>query len=121
MKFSYVSLVCVIASLTINGAISAVTNTATLLAVTPAGIAIYLIVGFGGPQAFLGQQTDSSMQLGTGVLTIILGLISLGLGALGSGILTEWGLGFINLLTLLGIGMIWASIWGFEEGYSSIA
>lgn len=120
MKDSHVALVGIIVSLAINGAISAVTNTATYLAVTPVGVAVYLIVGIGAPQAFIGQQNDSSMELGMSVLAIVAGLISLGLGVLGTGILADWGSGFINLLLILVVGIIlWTGIRQFKEGYSS--
>lgn len=122
MKYFHAALVGVLASLAINGAISAATNTATILAVTPVGIAVYLVVGIGGPQAFIGQQNGSSMELGMGVLAIVAGFISLGVGALGSGVLADWGTGFINLLTILVVGVIlWASVGQFSEGYASTA
>jgi hypothetical protein len=120
MKDSHVALAGIIASLIINVAISIATNTATYLAVTPAGVAVYLIVGIGAPQAFIGQQNESSMELGMGVLAIVAGLILLGLGVLGFGIFTDWGAGFINLLLILVIGIIlWTGIRQFKEGYSS--
>ncbi|PGF14477.1 hypothetical protein CP556_20345 [Natrinema sp. CBA1119] len=122
MKASHVALVGVIASLAINGAISATTNTATYLAVTPVGIAVYLIVGIGGPQTYIGQQNGSSMELGMGVLAIVAGLVSLGVGVLGSGVLADWGTGFVNLLLILVLGIIlWAGVRQFAEGYSSTA
>jgi hypothetical protein len=120
MKVSHVALVGVIASIAINGVISAATNTATYLAVTPVEIAVYFIVGIGGPQAFIGQQNGSSLELGMGVLAIVAGLISLGVGVLGSGVLANWGTGFISLLLVLVVGItLQAGIRQFAEGYSS--
>lgn len=120
VKDSHVALVGIIASLIINGVISAATNTATYLAVTPVGIAVYLMVGIGAPQAFLGQKNGTSMELGMGVLAIVAGLISLGLGVLGGEILADWGSGFINLLLILVVGiMLWAGVREFKEGYAS--
>lgn len=120
MKSSHVAIVGIMASLAINGAISVATNTAMYLAVTPVGVAVYLIVGIGAPQAFIGQQNDSSMELGMGVLAIVAGLISLGLGVLGSGVLADWGAGFVNLLLILVVGItLWVGIRQFAEGYTS--
>lgn len=121
MKDSHVALAGIITSLVINGAISAATNTATYLAVTPVGIAVYLVVGIGAPQAFIGQQNGTGTELGLGVLAIIAGVISLGLGVLGGGVLVDWGSGFINILLVLVVGIIfWAGVRQFSEGYSSV-
>ena len=120
MKDSHIALVGIVASLAINGVISVATNTATYLAVTPVGVTVYFIVGIGAPQAFIGQQNGTSMELGMGVLAIVAGLISLGVGVLGAGILADWGTGFINLLLIIVVGIIlWAGIRQFKEGYSS--
>lgn len=120
MKDSHVVIIGIVASLAINGAISVATNTATYLAVTPVGVAVYLIVGIGAPQAFIGQQNGTSMELGMGVLAIVAGLISLGVGVLGSGVLADWGAGFINLLLILIVGIfLGTGIRQFAAGYTS--
>ncbi|WP_435362018.1 hypothetical protein [Haloarchaeobius sp. DFWS5] len=122
MKPSHATIGCVILSILLNTVISAVTGTASLLAATPVGVAVYLVIGISGPQAITGQQYDSAVHRGMAALAALAGVGVLGIGLLGDGLLASWGIGFANVLFVLFAGIVcWAAANQFAEGYSSAA
>ncbi|WP_323677736.1 hypothetical protein [Halorubellus sp. PRR65] len=110
----------VVVAVCANAVLGAVTETATLLAVTPVGVLVYLVVGVGLPQLVVYRRTASTGALGTSVLVGVLSGAVLVAGLLGGGLWSDWGGWFaaLLLLALLGV-LLGVSGRAFADGYRS--
>lgn len=94
---------------------------ATVFASTPAGFAIYLVVGIGLPQYLLSRETGSPTQLGLAALSVVAGvLVVLGSLILGSPT-QEWGAGFVLLFLVVIGNVLGAIVREFRAGYRTDA
>lgn len=95
--------------------VGSVTDTPTLLAQTPAGISIYLVLALGVPQLVLGKETSDPIRLGLGTLSMLAG----GLVVLMWPAFATVGPGFLTVLLLVVLGSLGgAAIGAFRRGYT---
>jgi peptidoglycan/LPS O-acetylase OafA/YrhL len=108
----------VLAAVCVNAVLGYATGTATLLAVTPAGIAIYLFGGVAIPQFVVHRRTASTGALGASALAGVASGAVLVAALLDGGLYADWGGGFVTLLTLALLGVVLSASWrAFAEGY----
>ncbi|WP_227134197.1 hypothetical protein [Halorubellus salinus] len=102
----------------VNAVLGFVSETATLLAVTPVGILVYLVVGVALPQLAVYRRTASAGALGASVLVGVLSGVVLVAALLDGGLWIDWGSGFATLLLLALLGaLLGASGREFVDGY----
>ena len=108
----------VVVAVCVNGALGYVTGTATLLAVTPVGIAVYLLGGVAVPQFVVHRRTASTGALGASALAGVASGAVLVVGLLDAGLYADWGGSFVTLLSLALLGVVLSASWrAFAEGY----
>ena len=110
----------IVVAVCVNAVLGVVSGTATLLAVTPVGILVYLVVGVGLPQFAVYRRTASAGALGASVLAAVLSGTVFVAALLDGGLWSDWGGEFVTLLLLAVVGaLLGASGREFVDGYRS--
>ncbi|RZH67697.1 hypothetical protein [Natrinema altunense] len=120
MKRSVVIAGCLGVAVLLAGLVSAITESAAVLGVTPAGIGLYLAVGIGLPQYLLYRTSRSPLQLGLTILAVAGAAIAILVGLVRGSLHADWGTGFIVLLVYVVVGnLLGAGVRAFRSGYRS--
>lgn len=118
MRSRNVALAGVVASVALALLVSALTNTAAYVELTPVTVAIYLLVGVAVPQYVISRQTGSATSLGLAAFAAAGGTLALGAGALTVGLMGTWGPDLIAVLLLVVVGSFLGEIGrAFLAGY----
>lgn len=93
----------------LTGVVSVASGTPAILAQTPTGAAIYLIVGVAAPQLVLGRRSDDAIRIGMGLLAGVVGLT-----LLLSGLFVEMSIlgesTFVNVMAIIVAGIVIGTI-----------
>lgn len=119
MDHRTIVLTGIFASIVVNALLSTVTSPATLPAMTPLGIIVYLLLGLAIPQFVLSQRTDAPGALGRSALCTIAAALVFTAAHLDNGLTSDWGAQFVTVLLLVVFGvLLGTTIRAFARGYA---
>ncbi len=99
------------------GAVSATTGSTALLAATPTGAAIYLVVGVAVPQLLLGRRTGDQTRIALALLASVAGGVVFVIGEFTRTTLA--GARFVDVLAILVVGvLLGTAVREFRRGYA---
>lgn len=109
----------IMAAVLLTGSVSAATGTPAVLAQTPVGAAIYLIVGVAVPQLLLGQRGEDAVRTGLGLLAGVAGGVMFVSGLFVEAPLVVGNVGFVDVLAVVVVGVILGTVVReFRRGYA---
>jgi hypothetical protein len=115
MEHGRVWALSIAAAAGLAGVVGAATGTPALLAATPAGAGIYLAVGLGVPQLYVGRRTGDKQRLGLGVLAVAAAAV-----AFVGGSVLDARVPLVELLVVVvaGNGLV-STVRAFRQGYAT--
>ncbi len=111
-----------LAALVVSGAVSVTTESPAVLGMTPAGIAVYLVIGLAVPQYLLARRERSPLRLGLAAFGAAGAVLALVVGGIGGDVNATLSIGLPTVLAVVVLGvLLGAVVREFRVGYRSRA